>query len=383
MTANRPLRSRADFSVAALGFTSTILIVSVRFFKQLGALGIFAYVTIGGILIYLLLRYGMRPVAERITPRAATAIALAAAVLIGAVAVPLHDLVNRNVLHIPGFSYGNTDIDDALMVGLNALLHGEHPYSVRTWASSPLTPMPGALLIALPFHLLGSVVLQNAFWLYILFLTLGYLANDRRYALFLWAVALTLSPKVLEEQMIQGADYMVNATYVAMATLLLLRATRRRATWASQALAAAAVGVAFSSRLNFLVLAPLVLSGLVRLLGWKKALEIAGVAVAAFAAITAPFYFTSPGFFAPFHTFGKLTHSTPLLTALGWLGALAVGVLAVWLGLRTDNADTNVYLRNCFVVLFALVAIESALTLPGHDAVLTWMYVQYSFFFCH
>jgi len=381
MITSQTTRSRVDLAAAAIGFTFTTLIVSVRFFKQLGAVGIFAYIALVGPAVYLLLRHAMRPVAERIPPKSATAIALVATILITVAAVPLHELANRNALHIPGFSYGNTDIDDALIVGLNALLRGAHPYSVRTWAQSPLTPMPGALLLALPFHLVGAIVLQNAFWLFVLFLALGYLANDRRYALFLWALALASSPKILEEQVLQGADYVVNATYVAMATLLLIHAAQRRVSGVAQALAAAAVGVAFSSRLNFLLLAPLVLSALVRLSGWKRALDLTAVAAAAFTAITAPFYFTSPGPFAPFHTLGKLTHSTPLLTTLGWLGVLAVGTLALWLGLKTDNANAHVYLRNCFAVQLALVAIETALALPGNNAVLTWMYVQYSFFF--
>lgn len=381
MVASQNAKPRAERDFAALGFAFTSIIVSVRFFKQFGVLGILAYGAVGGFLMYLLARYATRPVAERIPRKSAAAIALVIALAVGVVAVPLHELINRNALRIPGFAYGNTDIDDALIVGLDALLRGEHPYSVRTWAQSPLTPMPGALLLALPFHLVGAVVLQNVFWLYILFLALGRLAHERRYALVVWAAALILSPKVLEEQVLQGADYAVNATYIAIATLLLIQAARRRARWPIQAIAAAAVGIAFSSRLNFLLLAPLVLSALVRLSGWKRALGLAGLAAAAFAAITAPFYFTSPGPFAPFHTLGRLAHATPLLTMLGWLAVAGTGVITLWLAIRTDNSDVQTYLQNGFIAQLALVATQTALTLPGHNAVLTWMYVQYSFFF--
>jgi len=368
-------------TAAALGFTFTILVVSIRFFKQLGLAGMLAYVVIGGATVFALVRYGTRPVANRIPQRYATPLALAAAILIAIIAVPLHDLVNRNALDIPGFSYGNTDIDDALIVGLNALLQGQHPYSVRTWVQGELTPMPGALLLALPFHLAGSVVLQNAFWLFMLFAALGWLVKDRSAALYLWGLSLFFSPKILEEQVVQGADRLVNATYILIASLILIEAARRRANAVIQAAAAVAVGVVFSSRLNFLLLAPLLLSALVKVAGWKRGACLASIAAGSFVAITAPFYFTSPGPFAPFHTLGKLSHATPLLTALGVLAVAVTGALSIWLAWKTDNADIQTYLRNCFVVQLVIVAIETTLTLPSHNAVLTWMYVQYGFFF--
>jgi len=68
--------------------------------------------------------------------------------------------VARSGLFGPG-----SDRDDALNVALQALLSGHYPYYAQTYLGNPPTPMPGALLLALPFFALGTSAWQNLFWL--------------------------------------------------------------------------------------------------------------------------------------------------------------------------------------------------------------------------
>jgi hypothetical protein len=54
-----------------------------------------------------------------------------------------------------------SDRDEALALGIQAILDGRYPYYERTRFGGRPTPMPGALLLGAPFHLAGSVVAQN------------------------------------------------------------------------------------------------------------------------------------------------------------------------------------------------------------------------------
>src|SRR2546426_7380654 len=50
-----------------------------------------------------------------------------------------------------------SDRDDALNVALQTLLVGHYPYGATTYLGNPPTPMPGALILALPFSFLETV----------------------------------------------------------------------------------------------------------------------------------------------------------------------------------------------------------------------------------
>ena len=67
---------------------------------------------------------------------------------------------------------GGSDSDDALNIAANELMHGRYPYSPRTYLDNPISPMPGAVLLAVPFVLLGSSVYQNLFWLFVFFIVM-------------------------------------------------------------------------------------------------------------------------------------------------------------------------------------------------------------------
>ena len=64
-----------------------------------------------------------------------------------------------------GTTRGGTDRDDALIILVRECLAGHYPYYSTTPGGNPLTPMPGAGLLAAPFVITGQIALQNLFWL--------------------------------------------------------------------------------------------------------------------------------------------------------------------------------------------------------------------------
>src|SRR5260370_38096939 len=76
--------------------------------------------------------------------------------------------------------------DDGLNLGVNELLNGRHPYSVRTYLDNPISPLPGAILLAIPFVLVGSSAYQNLFWLGVFCFVLFRMMQSWRATLFLF-----------------------------------------------------------------------------------------------------------------------------------------------------------------------------------------------------
>ena len=119
-----------------------------------------------------------------------------------------------------------------------ALLDGRYPYDVRTYLDNPITPLPGALLLALPFAALGLIVLQNWVWPALFLATSGRLLGDRRRGLLVLATLLVLAPLALNE-LVAGGDLLINSLYLWMGCAWLLlrlresdRHGRRRCCWA-------------------------------------------------------------------------------------------------------------------------------------------------------
>lgn len=207
-----------------------------------------------------------------------------------------------------------SDADDALNVAARAFVHGRYLYGQKTYLGNPIAPLPGAVLLALPFVLLfGSSAYQALAWWPAFVLTL------RRSHWWFTAVALTFASVEVWRSLATGSDGFVNGIYVAVLALLLLdRPTVPRAI---------AFGIALSSRALLFPVAPLEL-----LVLWtedRRTAVRAGVAAfAAFCLVTLPFYFWSPSGFGPIHTEQKLTvNGSP---ALG-IALVVVGfVAAAW-----------------------------------------------------
>jgi len=184
-----------------------------------------------------------------------------------------------------------SDREDAIRVSLNAIQHHQFPYSARTYLNNPPTPLPGALLLATPFHALGHIVWQNLFWTALFFLLSLRIFRHRATALFFLTLFFLCTPVVIND-LVTGGDYIINFLYITIAVVLFVSALQRRLPVAM--LAAAFLGIAISSRAIYpLVLIPLLALTLQRSSRGRTA-ALFTVVTATAAAVTLPVFTPHP-----------------------------------------------------------------------------------------
>jgi hypothetical protein len=88
---------------------------------------------------------------------ALTLLALIAVVSIG------YPLANSGVYGPGG------DVDDAMRIATTELILGHYPYYLKTYLGWPISPLPGAIFLAVPWAVSGLLQLQNVFWIGVLF----------------------------------------------------------------------------------------------------------------------------------------------------------------------------------------------------------------------
>jgi len=229
--------------------------------------------------------------------------------------VVLYPIANSGLLG-PG-----SDRDDALNVALQALLAGQYPYGVETYLGNPPTPMPGALILALPFFVLGNSALQNLVWLPVFARWCLHYFEEPTMAFIYLAIFIIGCPASLGD-FVTGGDYLVNALYVAVAMAAVLWAQQGDKTWYRYA-ASVFLGVAISSRPIYAI-APVLLAGSVfQASGARRAMEFVAIVVLVCAVLNGPLFLYDPSRFPTPHLSEKLSgfpqfvHATIVLPALG------------------------------------------------------------------
>lgn len=233
-------------------------------------------------------------------------------------------------LHSGGLHTGS-DRADALNVAIERFAEGKSPYRARTYLGNPITPMPGALLLAAPAHLAArDAAYQNLFWVAVLFAVC--VAAAGMPGMLLWVTIVPLSLASLQDY-VTGGDYVINAMYMAVATYLVLRfqgvfderEANGRWFWPSVIF----WGIALCSRPNYAVVAPFVLIVLARRMGWKRAVGAVGLAALVVVGLALPIYLRDPSGFSPLHVGDKLAsprHPGVSILAGGFLVALATAL---------------------------------------------------------
>lgn len=221
---------------------------------------------------------------------------------------------------------GGSDGEDALRIGVTALLRGEYPYDQVTYLGNPISPLPGALILAVPFHMRPS--LQTPIWIALLVAFLLRWFRLRKTALLFLLAVLLLNPGVLED-IVVGNDYFINSAYLAMAVWLLLRVSPR---W--KFLAAGLLGIAVCSRVTYAVVLPIVFFAL-----WQQKKQL-GIACTAIVLITAaslslPFYFHDPQRFSPLHVVNKISSGNAVVWVAGF--AFAIALSSGWVTLTVER----------------------------------------------
>ncbi len=341
----------------ALGFSASLLLPSiVVIHKYLGYAGVAVYVAVAGTAAAGLHAGGFDYVAARLTRRRTVVLAIVIAVgLVVAFAIG-YPLANSGIIG-PG-----SDRDEHLQIGALELLNGRYPYYQIGPApyDSFISQMPGALLLAVPFVLLGHAAYGNLFWLAVFVAVSARLLKGVPAAVLLLAVIFGLAPIVLNEFVI-GGDLLANTIYVLTFVLLLVElAPCGDIAWWKRATLAAALGIALSSRGQFLLLMPLVFMSLRRRTDTRGAGIAVALVVAGFLAVTAPFYLYDPAAFTPLETAGFLQSDF----APPWWRLLMIGVCGAIAGLCAivrPVGQLPVLLRCAAVVLAVPVLLAAGL----------------------
>ncbi|MDM8569475.1 hypothetical protein QUF50_08225, partial [Thiotrichales bacterium HSG1] len=253
------------------------------------------------------------------------------------------------------FFAGGHDRDEALNIAVNELLSGRYPYYPVTYVpglphelgldGNPLSPMPGELLFALPFTWAGDGSWQTFYWLLVLAIMLVHQLKPGVALIAFWSLLLC-SPAVLNE-VVSGGDLLPISIWLLVFTLALTNAVSSHH-WLWIIL----LGIGLSSRINFLLILPLITGELARLYGFRRGLQY-GLWVAIVCVVTVlPFYLYDPSGFSPLHIESILMRFEPVLPNVKFILPIVSGVLALLLGsLQIRYGSQRTLLWGCALVL--------------------------------
>lgn len=327
---------------AALGLAFVLMGPSLGHVqKYTGTWGVFLYV-LGVFAFWALVPRLIRQVDAHVVPeRWVWGLALGTGIALLLLFFVLYPLADSGIVG------GGSDRDDALNLGVREIVQGRCPYHVTTYLGNPLSPLPGGMLLALPFVVLGNSAYQNFFWLGVFFLLARSLLRDVRQALLLLWSLLIFSP-VLLQQIVTGGDLPANSIAVLAFLWLLLRAPQR---WKPAAALLLGLGVAW--RANVLFLVPLVFAFLRQQVGGRAALGLVGIAGGVAAGVTLPFALHAPHGFAPFLMQNKLARFEAIVPHVDLLIAVVTFGWAWTLARSRVCADAIALLR-CSASVLAL-----------------------------
>ncbi len=248
----------------------------------------------------------------------------------------------------------SSDRDDGLNLAVTRMAEGKTPYYGPSKSAGPLSVLPGGIVLAAPFVVLGNSAYQNMFWLACFLVGACWMLRDRVLALLLLMVPLGLSPAAMYE-FISGGDMLANGIYVALFFLLAIGLwTSPTACASAKWLACVGLGVGLASRPNFLLLTPLFGAMLWRTVGLRLALGAVAVVGVVAAVITVPFYLHDPAGFTPLLARQKLAVIDGVMpwASKGMIGTTAMlGMIGGWKLLWGDSGEmTEAFFRWCTLV---------------------------------
>lgn len=327
-----------------VGFALSVFIPSTAVVqKYLGSTGAGVYFTFASLTLWIGHRYVFTRFLSKVTKKQTLwLIAVTFLILVIGFSV-VYPFANSGIVG------GGSDRDEALNIAAMELLKGHYPYYLKTYLGNLVSPLPGALLLAIPFVLLGNSAYQNFFWLVAFFFAMKSYLKDVRLALLLQWVLIALSPVILNE-FVTGGDLLSNSLYVLLFVMWIVSSPISEpghSIW-KKIYPAILLGVGLSSRANFVLLLPLVFSFLLQGAGWKSAIKYIGITCVTFCMITIPFYVYDPQGFSPLHTVSKLSQFQSVIPFAGFAIPFATAIIALILSFQRMNH--NVFFRNCAIV---------------------------------
>jgi hypothetical protein len=249
-----------------------------------------------------------------------------------------------------GLMGSGSDRDEALNIAATELVHLRYPYYNKTYLGGPISPLPGAIILAIPFVLLGNSAYQNFFWLMAFFLTIkSYLKDGRLTLILIWYI-LGLSPEILRE-FITGGDGLGNSIYILIFILLLIRLiSQSNKSKFLKIIFAILLGIGLSSRPHLILLVPLVFSLLIQNNGWRIAAKYMLLTCTVLGAVTLPFYLYDSQAFSPLHQTTKLSQFSSILPFAEIIIPLLGGTIACCLAFQRMDKKGILLMRNCAII---------------------------------
>jgi hypothetical protein len=343
--------------------------------KYAGVMGLAAYIAAVGAGMLVAHRFVLcwlrSALSARLSPWLTMATVLAA-MAVFAVVYPLADA---------GVVGGGTDRDDALNIAARELLHGRYPYYPKTYLQAPITPLPGSVLLATPFVLLGNSAYQNLFWISACSVLLASYLRDLRAALLVLWTVLIFSPLFWQE-LVTGGDLLANSLFVCAFTLLTVGAHESPASRPWQRTGAVLLlGVGLASRPNYLLVLVPVCSLVWQVSGRRSAITSIALVCVTTAGLTVPFYLSDPAGFSPLHAFRRLNQFDALLPFSGWAIIALSGLVAVRFALCPLRGHPVTFLLACALpqaipiiagLIFDVVLQRPNDTLSGYGLSFMW-----------
>lgn len=244
------MKSKLNKSILFLA--AVLCFTSFHFEKSLKIYGLILYPIISySILIYVLNNINsISRIIEKYNPKLLFLLFLFTLIVAYSFWYPYEDIRSRG-----------SDRDEALNQAVIEITHLKYPYYVRTIVSgkshelkldnNPLTVMPGSILFAAPFVLLGNSTYQNFFWMVILFIILAkYYQSDSHSMLFI--ILNTFLCGTFLFQILIGSDYIANSIWVLIFTHLFIQ--NSKSFDKKSLLYSILLGIGLSSRFNFLII---------------------------------------------------------------------------------------------------------------------------------
>jgi hypothetical protein len=291
-------------------------------------------------------------------------------VLPAAVAVVATALVALFVLGVPeAYAHAlgvGSDRADALDVAVTRLADGRYPYEGVTYLGNPITPLPGALLLAAPVVLLaGAAAWQNVVWTLLLLPLLRRGARPGPAPTVLWGVTVLGGLEVVREFVV--GDDLVTGTVPAVAAAAWTLAVAGRASTATLVAAGTALGIATCTRPHLALVVVVVVATVGAVAGRRRAAVVGATATAVWLLLIVPFLVGGSARFSPWHVAAKVTGERGLTPAIVVVGLVAVAVLLAALVLVRPSSPSAAGWC-CAAVLFAPSVLSLARRLAGGPA---------------
>lgn len=230
-----------------------------------------------------------------------------------------------------------SDRQDALRVIDAAAMHHHYLYDQKTFLGFPVSPLPGAGILALPFYWIsavftsnvlvqrGTIGLQNILWMGLFVAFCGRFFRHRITALYFLALMFLVSG-LLPNDYLSGGDFNTNLIYILLGAYWVIKAGHHAGRTGQYLCALFFLGIALSSRPIYVVVVPIIAAYLAQRAGWKRAFAAVAIPTAVASAITLPYYFYDPARFAPLHNASWINlppylHAAVVLPFLGILVA--------------------------------------------------------------